>query len=229
MSRVFVNIGMSLDGYIAPEGMDIGLRRGDQPGDDHAGDPGHQGWLSKWMQLHAWVFEQEYFRHRLGLGEGGETGKDNQLVRQTFERTGVSIMGKRMFDGGEHSWPDEAPFHTPVFVVTNEVRDPWERPGGTTFYFVNDGIESALEQARGVAGDSDIRISGGADVIRQYLDAGLVDELAIDLAPVTFGGGTALFEGFDADRLALEIEDVIDSPMVTHLRYSVRGESIRSG
>lgn len=222
MSKVFINVGMSLDGYIAPEGMDLGLRRGDQPGDAHADDPGYEGWLSKWMQLQAWLFEQEYFRQRLGLGEGGETGKDNQLVRETFERTGVSIMGKRMFDGGEHSWPEEAPFHTPVFVVTNEVRDPWERPGGTTFYFVNDGIESALEQARAVAGDKDIRISGGANVIRQYLDAGLVDELAIDLAPVIFGGGTALFEGIDADRMALETEGVVGSPMVTHLRYSVR-------
>lgn len=222
MSKVFINVGMSLDGYIAPEGMDMGLRRGDQPGDDRASDPGYEGWLSKWMQLQAWLFEQEYFRQRLGLGEGGETGKDNQLVRETFERTGVFIMGKRMFDGGEHSWPEEAPFRTPVFVVTNEVRDPWERPGGTTFYFVNDGIESALDQARAAAGDKDIRISGGANVIRQYLDAGLVDELAIDLAPVFFGGGTALFEGIGAESVGLEIEGVIDSPMVTHLRYSVR-------
>lgn len=219
MSRVFVNVGMSLDGYIAPEGMDMA----------HADDPGYKSWLSKWMELQAWLLEQEYLRQRLKLGEGGETGKDNQLVRETFERTGVSIMGKRMFDLGEHSWPEEAPFHTPVFVVTNEVRDPWERPGGTTFYFVNDGTESALEQARGVAGDMDIRISGGANVIRQYLAAGLVDELAIDLAPVVLGGGTALFEGLEADLVALENEGVIDSPMVTHLRYSVRKESIQSG
>lgn len=212
MSKVFVNVGMSLDGYIAPEGMDMA----------HADDPGYKGWMSKWMRLQAWMFEQEFFRQNLGLGEGGETGNDNQIARETFERTGVSIMGKRMFDGGERFWPEEAPFHTPVFVVTHEVREPWERPGGTIFHFVNDGIESALEQARGVAGDRDVRISGGADVIRQYLDAGLVDELAIELAPVILGGGTALFDGVDADLVALEIEGVIDSPMVTHLRYSVR-------
>jgi dihydrofolate reductase len=118
---------------------------------------------------------------------------DNDIVRRTFERTGVSIMGKRMFELGERMWPEEAPFHTPVFVLTHEVRGPWVRPGGTTFQFVNDGIESALEQAREVSGERDIRISGGANVIVQYLNAGLVDELAIDMAPVVFGGGTPLF------------------------------------
>ena len=210
MSKVFVNVGMSLDGYIAPEGMDL----------EHADDPFY--WMSKWMQLQAWVADQEFFRKNLGLGDGGETGRDNQIVREIFERTGVSIMGKRMFEGGEQFWPEEAPFHTPVFVVTNEVRAPWARPGETTFYFVNDGIESALEQARAVAGDRDIRIAGGADVIRQYLDAGLVDELGIELAPVLLGGGTALFDGLDSDRVTLEVDEVIDSPRVTHLRYAVR-------
>ena len=212
MSKVFVNVGMSLDGYIAPEGMDL----------EHADDPTYKDWMGKWMQLQAWVADQEFFRQNLGLGDGGETGRDNQIVREIFERTGVSIMGKRMFEGGERFWPEEAPFHTPVFVVTNEIRAPWARPGGTTFYFVNDGIESALEQARAVAGDSDIRIAGGADVIRQYLDAGLVDELAIELAPVLLGGGTALFDGLDPSRVTLEIDEVVDSPRVTHLRYAVR-------
>lgn len=212
MSKVFVNVGMSLDGYIAPEGMDM----------EHADDPTYKDWLGKWMQLQGWVADQEFFRRNLGLGDGGETGRDNQIVRETFERTGVSIMGKRMFEGGERFWPEEAPFHTPVFVLTNEVREPWVRPGGTTFYFVNDGIESALEQARAVVGDRDIRISGGADAIRQYLDAGLVDELAIELAPVLLGGGTALFEGLDTNRVTFQIIEVIDSPRVTHLRYAVR-------
>jgi dihydrofolate reductase len=212
MSKVFVNVGMSLDGYIAPEGMDM----------EHADDPTYKDWMGKWMQMQGWVADQEFFRQNLGLGDGGETGRDNQIVRGTFERTGASIMGKRMFEGGERFWPEEAPFHTPVFVLTNEVRTPWERPGGTTFYFVNDGIENALEQARAVAGDRDIRIAGGADAIRQYLDAGLVDQLAIELAPVLFGGGTALFDGLDTDRVTLEIDEVIDSPKVTHLRYAVR-------
>lgn len=212
MSKVFVNVSMSLDGYIAPEGMDM----------DHVDDPEYKGWLAKWLELQNWVLQQEFLRKRLSLGEGGETGTDNDIVRETFERTGVSIMGKRMFDGGEHSWPEEAPFRTPVFVLTNERREPWERPGGTIFYFVNDGPEKALELARDAAGDRDIRISGGANVIVQYLNAGLVDELSIDLSPVVFGGGTPLFDGLDTDRVELEIAAARHSPLVTHLRYDVR-------
>ncbi|OFW62667.1 MAG: deaminase [Actinobacteria bacterium RBG_16_67_15] len=212
MSRVFVNMGMSLDGYIAPEGMDM----------DHFADPEYKGWMGEWMQLQNWIFQQQFFRENLRLGEGGETGRDNEIARETFERTGVSVMGKRMFDLGERSWPEEAPFHTPVFVLTHESREPWERPGGTTFYFVNDGIESALEQARALVGDRDIRISGGADVVAQYLNAGLVDKLEINLAPVLFGGGTSLFQAVDRDVVALALRDVIHSPLVTHLRYEVR-------
>jgi dihydrofolate reductase len=98
-------------------------------------------------------------------------------------------MGKRMFDGGELAWPEEAPFHTPVFVVTHTKRDPWERPGGTTFRFVNDGIESALLQAGEAAGDRDVRIAGGAETIQEYLDSGLIEEFSITLAPVLFGTG----------------------------------------
>jgi dihydrofolate reductase len=156
------------------------------------------------------------------LGEGGETGRDNSMLEETFNRTGVSIMGKRMFDGGERYWPEEAPFHTPVFVLTHQVREPWERPGGTTFYFVNDGIESALRQAREVAGGKDIRIAGGANAILQYLNAGLVDEFHVALAPVFFGTGVRLFDGIDRLMVKVEIVEAIDSPLVTHLRYAVR-------
>lgn len=211
MSKVFVNVGMSLDGYIAPEGMDMA----------HADDPGYKDWMAKWTELQNWVSHQEVFRQNLGLGEGGETGRDNDIVRETFNRTGVSIMGKRMFEGGERFWPEEAPFHTPVFVLTHEERQPWERPGGTTFYFVNEGIQSALDQAHEVVGERDIRIAGGANTIVQYLNAGLVDELAIELAPVLLRGGTSLFEELETDRIRLEISDTISSPLVTHLRYDV--------
>jgi dihydrofolate reductase len=115
-----------------------------------------------------------------------------------------------------------AEHHTPVFVLTKQVRSPWERPGGTTFYFINDGIESALRQAREVAGGKDIRIAGGAHAIQQYLNAGLVDELAIELAPVLFGGGIRLFEGIDRRKVGLEIAEAIHSPLVTHLRYAIK-------
>ena len=208
MSTVFFSETMSLDGFIAPKLMKLGV-------------PAEQ-WLSEWMELQRYVFEQRFFRENLKLGEGGETGEDNRLLEETYHRTGVSIMGKRMFDGGEQAWPEEAPFHTPVFVLTKEARSPWERPGGTTFQFVNDGIESALRQARDVAGDKDIRIAGGAHVILQYLNAGLVDEFSIALSPVLLGAGLRLFDGIDPSRISLDIVEAINSPMVTHLSYAVR-------
>jgi dihydrofolate reductase len=211
MSKVFFSVSVSLDGYLAPPGMDLA----------HAGDPTFEDWAAQWSKLQSWIFPQRYFRERLKLGDGGETGTDNQIVEHTFERTGVSIMGKRMFELGEAMWPEEAPFHTPVFVRTSQVREPWVRPGGTTFYFVNDGIESALRQARAVAGDRDIRIAGGADVIQQYLRAGLVDEFALAISPVMFGGGRRLFEAISRD-LGVELVETIASPRVTHVRYAVR-------
>ncbi|GAC1355272.1 MAG: dihydrofolate reductase family protein [Herpetosiphon sp.] len=211
MSTVFFSVGLSLDGFLAPEGMDL----------THADDPNFNDWLSQWMELQKWMFQQRFFRENLALGEGGETGEDNRMLEETFNRTGVSIMGKRMFDGGERFWPEEAPFHTPVFVLTKQVRRPWERPGGTTFHFVNDGIESALRQARAVADGRDIRIAGGANAILQYLNAGLVDEFTIALAPVVFGAGVRLFDGIDRRKVALESVEAIHSPLVTHLRYAV--------
>jgi dihydrofolate reductase len=208
MTTVFFSVSMSLDGCIAPEFMHL-----DQPVDK---------WLPQWLALQNYVFPQKFFRESLHLGEGGETGPDNRILEDTFNRTGASIMGKRMFDGGELNWPEEAPFHTPVFVVTKEVRSPWERPGGTTFHFVNDGIDSALQQARAVAGGRDIRIAGGANAIIQYLNAGLVDEFSIGLSPVLLGAGLRLFDGVDQQRIALEIVEAIHSPLVTHVTYAVR-------
>ena len=132
---------------------------------------------------------------------------------------------KRMFDAGELAWPEDAPFHTPVFVLTHTGREPWERPGGTTFHFVDDGIESALKQARAVAGDRDVRIAGGAETIQQYLDGGLVDEFSITLAPVLFGTGIRLFDRLDPDRLVLDQAHADASSRVTHLTYTVGNRS----
>lgn len=204
MSKVFVSMGISVDGCVAEPNRSI----------DHLGSEG-------WMSLHRWVFAQQAFRARIGLGEGGETGVDNRFIASIFDRTGVSIMGKNMFREGEGSWPEDAPFRSPVFVLTHEVRDPWERKGGTTFHFVNDGIERALARARDVAGSKDVRISGGADVVRQYMNAGLVDELVLSVAPTLLGRGLRLFEGIDAQRIRLELLETIPSPDVTHLRYAV--------
>ena len=209
-SKLFFDVAASLDGFIAPEGMDM----------DHANDPEYKQWMSLWSKLQSWVFQQRFFRENLKLGEGGEVGHDNRLLEATFKRTGVSIMGKRMFDGGERFWPEEAPFHTPVFVLTHEVRKPWERPGGTTFYFVNDGIQSALGQARKAAGNRDVRIAGGANVIQQYLNAGLVDEFTIHYSPVFFGQGLPLFSGMSRNINA-KIKEAIASKEVTHVTYEV--------
>ncbi|WP_329146150.1 dihydrofolate reductase family protein [Streptomyces niveus] len=201
--KVFFSVSMSLDGFIAPES--VGELMGRQ-----------------WMELQGWVFPQRFFRENLKLGGGGEEGRDNDIVRETFERTGASVMGKRMFDAGEQMWPESAPFHTPVYVVTHTEREPWERLGGTTFHFVNDGIESALDQAREAAGDRDVRIAGGGATILEYLNAGLVDEFMISLSPVLFGAGIRLFDGVDASKVALEQVRSESSSRVTHLTYAVR-------
>jgi dihydrofolate reductase len=209
MSKVFVNIGLSLDGYMAPEGMSI----------EHWDTPDFRHWGAKWGALMGWLLKQQYFRENLNFGTGGETGPVNDLVRSTAGRIGANIMGKRMFEQGERSWPENAPFHTPVYVLTHEQREPWVRPGGTTFYFINDGPERALELARESARSRDIRISGGADVIQQYLNLHAVEELEIALAPVLFGGGRRLFENLREPGPQFRIDKVLDGPAATHLRY----------
>ena len=203
--RVFFSVTMSLDGFIAPEDV-----------------PYSQPWMAQWLELQQWILPQRFLRENLELGEGGEEGPDNDIARDTFERTGASVMGKRMFDLGEQAWPEEAPFHTPVFVLTHEKRDPWQRPGGTTFHFVDDGIETGLDRAREAGGDRDVRIAGGGATILEYLNAGLIDEFSIALAPVLFGSGIRLFEGVDAARVALEPIRSQPTQRVTHLTYAAR-------
>ena len=203
MGKLIYGFNVSVDGYIAPDSPEELMGQ-------------------QWMELQHWVFPTRFFRENLKLGAGGEEGPDDDIARAIFERTGASIMGKRMFDAGEEMWPEEAPFHTPVYVVTHERRDPWERPGGTVFRFVNDGIESALDQARAAAGERDVRISGGGATILEYLNAGLVDEFTIALAPVLFGRGVRLFEGVDASRIALEQRHAQPTGRATHLTYAVR-------
>ena len=201
--KVFFSVSMSLDGFVAPESLE-----------DLMGQ--------QWMELQQWVFPQRFFRENLKLGEDGEQGRDNDILRETHLRAGASVMGKRMFDAGEQAWPEEAPFRTPVFVVTHETRDPWERPGGTTFHFVNDGIETALDLARGAAGDRDVRVAGGGATILEYVKAGLVDEFSIALSPVLFGSGIRLFEGVDGGSVALDQVRAEPSSGLTHLAYAVR-------
>lgn len=208
--KVFFSVSMSLDGFMAPEAVPVE----DVFSPEGQNDPRVRRWMTKWSELQAWAFPQRFFRENLKLGEGGEEGLDNDIARATHERTGASVMGKRMFDAGELAWPEEAPFHTPVFVVTHTRREPWEQSGGTTFHFVNDGIEAALDQACEAAGD--------AETILEYVNAGLIDEFSIALSPVLFGSGIRLFEGVDAGRVALEPVRAEPTQRVTHLTYAVR-------
>jgi dihydrofolate reductase len=203
LSMVFASLGMSLDGFIA----------GPNAGPDNAlGDGGGR--------IHQWMYRVEAWRERQTLS-GGEAGRDAELVEENYNRAGAYVMGRRMFDEGEVGWPDPPPFRAPVFVLTHNPREPWERQGGTTFSFVTDGPDSALDRARRAAGEKDVQVAGGAQTVAQFLNAGLLDELEIHLAPVLLGAGTRLFDGVEADKLKLEPTRVVESPAVTHVRYRV--------
>jgi dihydrofolate reductase len=203
MSVVFASLGMSLDGFIA----------GPNAGPDNAlGDGGGR--------IHQWMYRVEAWRERRTLA-GGEVNRDAELVEENYNRVGAYVMGRRMFDEGEVGWPDPPPFRAPVFVLTHDPREPWERQGGTTFTFVTYGPESALGQARQAAGEKDVQVAGGAGTVAQFLNAGLLDELEIHLAPVLLGAGARLFDGVEADKLKLEPARVVESPVVTHVRYQV--------
>lgn len=206
MPSTYIAMSVSVDGFVAgPNGG---------PGNP-LGDRG--------PQLHSWVYDLRSWRERQGLA-GGRADRDDDLVRELDERTGAYVMGRRMFDEGEANWPVEAPFHAPVFVLTHHAREPWERPGGTTFHFVAGGVESAVTRARAAAGERDVRVAGGARAAQEALNAGLVDELQLHIAPVLLGAGVRLFDAVDdadAERPALELDRVLDSPYVTHLRYRV--------
>jgi len=207
MSKVFFDVGISLDGYIA--GPNGGPK-------NPLGDEG--------IKIHNWMFKQKAFLEHLKI-EGGETNNvDNDIIENIFNRIGANIMGKRMFVEGEANWPEESPFHCPVFVLTHEKREPWIRPGGTTFYFTDESIQDVLKKAKQSAGKKDVRISGGAKVIQQYLNAGLIDEFTIHIAPIVIGAGVQLFEHLDKSKFSFEIKEVVNSPEVTHLLYIVKNK-----
>jgi dihydrofolate reductase len=213
MGRVKVDISMSLDGFIA--GPNI---RADEP----LGDGG--------MRLHEWIFELASWREMHGES-GGERNRDSEVMAETFEGIGAVVMGRGMYSNGtggweddpkaDGHWGDEPPFHVPVFVLTHHARDPLPMKGGTTFNFVTDGIEAAVERARTAAGDGDVSVAGGASVIQQGLRAGLIDQIQIHLVPALLGDGVRLFDAGGAGKLELEATRVVESPVVTHLAYRV--------
>jgi dihydrofolate reductase len=160
--------------------------------------------------------------------EAGEVNASTQVVEEATQNVGAYIMGRNMF-GGRGAWGDppwdgwwgpNPPYHTPVFVLTHHAREPLVMEGGTTFIFVTDGIESALAQGREAAGERDVVLAGGADIVRQYLRAGAVDEMQINLVPVLLGSGERLIDDLGID-IRLELARVIDAPGVTHLKYRV--------
>jgi dihydrofolate reductase len=176
------------------------------------------------------------FRALHGDTGGGETGVNDDVLREAFENVGASIMGRNMFGPvrgpwGNNPWKgwwgDDPPFHHSVFVLTHHARDPLSMQGGTTFYFVTDGIESALGQARKAAGGKDVTIHGGASVIQQYLNSGLVDEIEIHIVPLLLGGGARLLENLEAYRIKVEPIRMLAGPGVAHLKYRVVKEASR--
>lgn len=213
MPKVTVDITMSLDGFVAGPNPTI-----EEP-------LGHGG-----ERLHEWVYGSASWREQHGRS-GGERNVDDEVFRESFAAGGAVVMGRKMFSGGEGSWEsdpvadgwwgDEPPFGAPVFILTHHPRETVAKGGGTTFNFVTDGIEAALEQAKAAAGDKNVSVAGGASVIQQFLQADLLDELQIHIAPLLLGGGVRLFDGLGAEPPALEVTRVIESPAATHIRYRV--------
>jgi len=204
-------LAVSLDGYVAGP---------DQSEENPLGVGG--------MALHEWVFPLEAWRKQQGQ-EGGEVNASTPVVEEAQSNVGAVVMGRNMFGGGPGPWSedppwkgwwgDDPPYHTPVFVLTHHPRERLEMEGGTTFIFVTDGIDSALEQAGRAAAGRDVLLGGGADVVRQYLAAGHVDEFEVHIVPILLGGGERLLE--NVGNLKLEQVRAIEAPGVTHIKYRV--------
>jgi dihydrofolate reductase len=213
MTKLTLDISMSLDGYVAGPNATK---------EEPLGENGER--------LHDWIFGLASWREAHGRS-GGERNVDDELLQESIAATGAVVMGRRMFSGGSGPWEDdpvadgwwgdEPPFGVPVFILTHHPRETVTKQGGTSYTFVTDGIEAALDRARAAAGGKNVAIAGGADVVQQYLRAGLLDEMQIHVAPLLLGGGVRLFGDLDGEAPKLEIMRVVESPAVAHLRYRV--------
>jgi dihydrofolate reductase len=209
MSIVTCQITISLDGYAAGPNQSV---------ENPLGEGGER--------LHEWALATDAWREQHGRS-GGERTADSEVIEEVVANVGAHVMGRNMFDHGRGDWDPEwrgwwgedPPFHAPVYVLTHHRREPLEMQGGTTFHFVTDGIESALEQARAAAGERDVSIAGGASTVQQYLRAGLLDELYLHITPVVLGAGERLLD--DVGDPTLEPVKVVASPAVTHVKYRV--------
>ncbi len=210
MSRLRLNLAMSLDGFVAGPNQSL---------ENPLGVGG--------MRLHDWAFPLAAWRKPHGL-EGGEVNASTQVVEEYLANIGAVLMGRNMFGGHPGPWGDGAwkgwwgedpPFHTPVFVVTHYPRTPLAMRGGTTFTFITEGIEATLAQARRAAAGQDVLLAGGASIAQQYLAARLVDEVNLALVPLLLKDGARLFDKLGPAELGLEQIRAIDAPGVTHLKY----------
>ena len=211
MSRLRMRISMSLDGFVAGTNQSVG---------DPLGTGG--------MRLHEWVFPLEVWRAEHGL-PGGEVDESTPVIEESLANIGATVMGRNMFGGHPGPWDAgkpwdgwwgvNPPFHHPVFVLTHYAREPLELEGGTTFTFVTAGVETALEQARRAAGGADVSLAGGARAAQQYLAAGLVDEMEINVVPTLLGSGERLFDGVGDNLHGLDLVRTIAAPTVTHLKF----------
>jgi dihydrofolate reductase len=214
MSRLRLKISMSLDGFVAGPSQSV---------DNPLGIGG--------TRLHEWVFPLEVWRAEHGL-PGGEVNESTAVVEESLANIGSTVMGRNMFGGHPGPWDAgkpwdgwwgaKPPFHHPVFVLTHYPRDPLALEGGTTFTFVTDGIEAALERARQAARGKDVSLAGGASAAQQYLRAGLVDEMLISLVPTLLGSGERLFDGIGDDLHGLALVRAVAAPNVTHLKFAKR-------
>ena len=213
MTKLRLDITMSLDGFVAGPNQTL---------EHPLGENGER--------LHEWAFAAVSWRESHGLS-GGDANADSDVIQESLDATGAVVMGRKMFSGGQGPWVDDPnangwwgddpPFHVPVFVLTHHPRETLVMKGGTSFTFVTDGIESAVAQAKDVAGDKDVLVAGGGSLAQQCLAAGLLEELQIHVVPLLLGGGVRLFDDLDP-TIDLEATRVIESPTVTHLRYRVK-------
>src|SRR6267142_3471854 len=209
MSRLRVHsFSISIDGYGAGPGQDL---------ENPLGVGG--------LKVFDWFFPTRTWQRMHG-NQDGETGVDDNIAARGFENIGAYILGRNMFGPVRGSWPDESwkgwwgdepPYHTPVFVLTHYARAPIEMEGGTVFHFVSEGIEAALDQAKAAAGNLDVKIGGGVSTVRQYLQAGLIDELHFAIAPVVLGRGEAIFYGVDMPGLGYRVKEAVPMELATHL------------
>jgi len=210
MSKLRFNIAISLDGFVAG------------PNQSQENPLGVGG-----MELHQWLLPLAVFRDSHAQ-QDGEVNASTPVVQEWSENIGATVMGRNMFGGGPGPWGDDPwngwwgddpPFHTPVFVLTHHPREPLEMKGGTTFTFVTDGIEAALEQAKDAARGKHVSLGGGAQVAQQYMAAALIEEMEISVVPILLGDGARLFDNLGDADLTLEQVRAVEAPGVTHIKY----------